>query len=160
MKDLLLQYINIIDSEYIQIFIISMAPITELRFSIPYGILIKNLNIYNVVFVSVLGNIIIGILIIYIIGPIMETLRKIKYFNKIINFIFKRTLNKSTIIERIKFWGLVIFIGIPLPFTGVWTGSLASYLLRIPKKISITAIILGVLISSSIVTFISVSTIK
>jgi len=160
MKDLLLQYINIIDSEYIQIFIISMAPITELRFSIPYGILIKNLNIYNVVFVSVLGNIIIGILIICIIAPIMEALRKINYLNKIINFIFKRTLNKSKIIERIKFWGLVIFIGIPLPFTGVWTGSLASYLLRIPKKISITAIILGVLISSSIVTFISVSTIK
>ena len=160
MKNLLLQYINIIDSEYIQIFIISMAPITELRFSIPYGILIKNLNIYNVVFVSVLGNIIIGILIICIIAPIMEALRKINYLNKIINFIFKRTLNKSKIIERIKFWGLVIFIGIPLPFTGVWTGSLASYLLRIPKKISITAIILGVLISSSIVTFISVSTIK
>ena len=101
MKDLLLQYINIIDSEYIQLFIISMAPITELRFSIPYGILIKNLNIYNVVFVSVLGNIIIGILIIYIIAPIMETLRKINYLNKIINFIFKRTLNKSKIIERI-----------------------------------------------------------
>ena len=160
MKDLLLQYINIIDSEYIQLFIISMAPITELRFSIPYGILIKNLNIYNVVFVSVLGNIIIGILIIYIIAPTMEAVRKINYFDKIINFIFKRTLNKSKVIERIKFWGLVIFIGIPFPLTGVWTGSLASYLLRIPKKISITAIILGVLISSSIVTFISVLSIK
>ena len=53
-------------------------------------------------------------------------------------------------------WGLILFIGIPLPFTGVWTGALAAYLLSIPKSYTISGIILGVIMSGMIVTCMSI----
>ena len=155
MKDYLVQLLSLIDSEHIKIFIISMAPVTELRFSIPYGILLKSMALSEVVLFSIAGNIIIGIIILYIIGPLMKFLQKLSLFRSIIDYIFKRTLNKGRIVERIKFWGLVIFVGIPLPLTGVWTGALAAYLFGIPTKRSVVAIIIGVLISATIVTSIS-----
>ena len=152
----MIAYLNIlISNEAIKIFILSLLPITELRFSIPYGIYKTDLSILHVVFLSIIGNIFIGILIIYIIGPIMTILDNNKYFSKLIDFIFKRTRSRGKLIYRLKFIGLIIFIGVPLPLTGVWTGSLASYLFGISKKDSVIAIILGVFISSSIVTSLS-----
>ena len=143
---------------YIYILFVSMLPITELRFSIPYGILVLELSGLYVVIISILGNIFIGIVVIYIIGPVMNLLRKNKYFNYIIETIFKRTRVNGRIIQRLKFYGLIIFVGIPLPFTGVWTGSLASYLFGLSRTKSIIAITLGVLVSAAIVTTLTLFT--
>ena len=63
-------------------------------------------------------------------------------------------------IYLLKFYGLIFFVGIPLPLTGVWTGSLAAYLFGLSKKKSILAITSGLILSASIVTSISVFTIK
>ena len=87
----------------------------------------------------------------------MKILQKNNFLKKIIDFIFIRTKNKSEIIDRLKFYGLIIFIAIPLPFTGVWTGALASYLLAFSKTKSVLAIICGVIISATIVTVICLS---
>ena len=145
-------------TDYINIFLISMIPIGELRFSIPYGILGLSLIPLYVVLFSILGNILIGILVIYIIGPVMFLMRKNKFFNYIIQVIFKRTRAKSKIIYNLKFYGLIIFISIPFPMTGVWTGSLASYLFGLSKKKSVLAIVLGVFFSGSIVTILTLFT--
>ena len=114
-----------------------MLPITELRFSIPYFILVEELSWQKVFTVSIIGNILIGILIVTIIGPIMNFFKKNYYLRRIINYIINRTKNKSKMIEIYKFLGLVLFIGIPAPFTGVWTGSLAItyYLLKRKRAI-------------------------
>ena len=128
-----------------------MFPITELRFSIPYFILKEEVLWQKVFIISIIGNITVGLLILYIIAPIMIMLRKNKYLYKIIEYILNRTKSKSSIINNYKMIGLIIFIGIPLPFTGVWTGSLASYLFSIPHKKGIIGIIVGVMISSLIV---------
>ena len=135
-----------------------MIPIGELRFSIPYGILgLSLIPLYVVVF-SLLGNILIGILVIYIIGPIMFLMRRNKFFNYIIQVIFKRTRARSKLIYDLKFYGLIIFISIPLPLTGVWTGSLASYLFGFSKKKSVLAVVIGVFFSSSIVSILTLFT--
>ena len=84
-------------------------------------------------------------------------LRKNRYLRTIINYIINRTYSSSDRINKHKLIGLVLFIGIPLPFTGVWTGSLAAYLLSISKRDSILGIILGVCMSATIVTIISVT---
>tara|TARA_A100000164_G_scaffold29969_1_gene23204 strand:+ start:373 stop:570 length:198 start_codon:yes stop_codon:yes gene_type:complete len=63
-------------------------------------------------------------------------------------------------IYLLKFYGLILFVGIPLPLTGVWTGSLAAYLFGLSKKKSVLAICVGLLISSFIVTSISYFSIK
>ena len=113
---------------YIKIIIFSMLPITELRLSIPYFIIFEKLDWMTVVMLSVIGNIFIGFTIFYLIAPIVIFLSKNRYFKNIINYILDRTRSKSSLINNFKALGLVLFIGIPLPFTGVWTGSLAAYL--------------------------------
>jgi len=148
---------TLIINENVKIFILSMLPITELRFSIPYGILMYDIPIINTVVLSIIGNILIGVLIIYIIGPAMNFLRRFSFIENIIVFIFKRTRKKGDIVNRLKFFGLIIFVGIPLPLTGVWTGSLASYLFGLSKSKSVFAVICGVLVSSSIVTFLTIT---
>ena len=150
------QLLNNINSEIIKIFIISMLPITELRFSIPYGILYTNLNTSTVVITSIVGNISIGIFTIYLIPSIFAILSKVNIFKQLINFIISRTKRKSKIIENLKYYGLIIFVSIPLPLTGVWTGALASQLLGLNKSKSIWAIIIGVLLSSTIVTSLTI----
>ena len=106
---------------------------------------------------SVSGNISIGIFVRYIISPMMLFLRRNKYLNTPITYILNRTHTSSNRINRYKTAGLILFIGIPLPFTGVWTGALAAYLLSIPKTRTISGIILGVIMSGIIVTSISIT---
>ena len=150
----------LLSNEHLKVFILSMLPITELRASIPWGIKFYTLSIAEVVMLSILGNILIGVLILYAIGPIMKFMSKNNLFKNTLNYIFKRTKKKGKMIYLLKFYGLILFVGIPLPLTGVWTGSLAAYLFGLSRRKSIIAIIAGVLISSFIVTSISVFSIK
>jgi len=150
----------ILNNEHLKVLILSMLPITELRGSIPWGIKFYSLSVTEIVILSIIGNILIGILILYAIGPIMKYLSKNSSFKNILNYIFKRTKKKGKMIYLLKFYGLIMFVGIPFPLTGVWTGSLAAYLFGLSRKKSIIAITTGVLISSIIVTSISVFSIK
>ena len=153
MLDLILN----IDNQFLEILFMSMIPIGELRFSIPYFILKEQVIWQKVFIVSILGNIFIGILVLYIIAPVMFFLKKNRYFYKIINYILNRTRSKSLIINNYKLMGLILFVGIPLPLTGVWTGALASYLFSMSRKRAMLGIVLGVLLSSFIVLFITLA---
>ena len=153
----MLDFILNIDNEFLEILIISMLPITELRFSIPYFILKESVIWQKVFIVSIIGNILIGLLVLYVIAPIMFILKKNPYFHKIINYILNRTRSKSLIINNYKLIGLIFFVGIPLPLTGVWTGALASYLFSMSRRRAMIGIILGVLLSSFIVLFITLA---
>jgi len=148
-------YLSIIGSDELKVFILSMLPITELRFSIPYGYFILEISLLKAVTLSVIGNIIIGYMIILVIGPIMNIMRKNSFISNVINKIFSITRKRGYIIDKLKFIGLLLFIGIPMPFTGVWTGSLAAYLFGLGKYKSALTIIGGVILSSTIVTLIS-----
>ena len=149
-----------LNNEHLKVFILSMLPITELRGSIPWAIKFYSLSVYEIVLISIIGNILIGVLILYAIGPVMYVLSKNNLFKNLLNYIFKRTKKKGKMIYLLKFYGLILFVGIPMPLTGVWTGSLAAFLFGLSRKKSIIAIALGVLISSFIVTSISVFSIK
>ena len=134
------------------VFLISMAPIGELRFSIPYGILATDLNTTTVVLLSITGNVLVGAIIIYILPLLLSFILKIKIFRQTYFYISKRTYSRSKIIQQRKYYGLIFFVSLPLPFTGVWTGALASNLLGLSKRKSISAVFFGVCISASIVT--------
>ena len=150
-------YISLISSNELKVFILSMLPITELRFSIPYGYFVLEMSVFKTAILSIIGNILIGYLIIIAIGPIMNKVRKIYFLKRIIDRIFSITRKKGARIDKLKFIGLLLFVGIPMPFTGVWTGSLAAYLFGLNTFKSILSIIGGVLLSSSIITFICIS---
>ena len=147
---------NIATDPNVQIFILSMLPVTELRLSIPYGILQLGMDWRIVFMISFLGNLIISIPILLFIGPASNFLRKKSaMFDKIFEWVFYRTLKKGKIIKRIQFWGLVLFIGIPLPTTGVWTGSVGAFLFNYNLKKSLLAISIALFMSASIVTALS-----
>ena len=140
----------------LKVLILSALPITELRLSIPYFILYEKIDMYTAVLFSIIGNILIGLIVFNIIGPIMYKIRNSNLLSKPINYIINRTKTRSSLINNFKALGLMIFIGIPLPFTGVWTGSLAAYLFGVTRRRAMLAIILGVLMSATIVTLLTI----
>ena len=129
-----------------------MLPVTELRAAIPWAILIQKIPWYEAAFYSVLGNFIITVPILYLLEPISNKLRYINFIDRFLNWLFIRTRKKGKIIERLEILGLIIFVGIPLPVTGAWTGCIAAYIFGLSKKKSFLAILLGLCLSASIVT--------
>ena len=154
-NDFLDLLIKTFESESLIVLAISMAPILELRGSIPFGILAFNMNWCYVFVLSVLGNFFICIPLLYFLKSIEQLMRKNKYSDKIINFILNRSRSKSSLVKSYKYYGLMLFVAIPFPLTGAWTGSLISYLLNLDKKKSLLYIMIGLLISASITTLIT-----
>ena len=143
------------ENEYIKLFLLSMLPITELRLSVPIGLIEYRLDWLYVFIVSVAGNFIVCIPILYLFKYLEYLLKKNYYGKKVLNFIFRRTRSKSKIINLYKYYGIILFVGIPLPLTGAWTGCLASYLFGLSRKKTLIAVLVGLIISATLVTIIT-----
>ena len=141
-----------VDNPYMIIILISMIPVIESRGSIPYGILVLNLPWYNVIFVSIIANFLITIPIIYLLDPISKYFRRFYISKKFFNWLFARSKRKGGIINKLKLLGLIIFIGIPLPVTGAWTGCVAANIFRINKFYTLIGVFFGILLSVTIIT--------
>lgn len=136
------------------VFIISLLPILELR----GGLLAASLlNVEPVVgyIICVIGNILPVPFILLLITPLFNRLKKTKLLSKFVDKIENKALSKKDQIDKYKYLGLVLFVGIPLPGTGAWTGSLIACLLNMDKKKSFIAIMLGVIMASIIMMIIS-----
>ena len=141
-------------SKEIVIFIISMVPILELR----GGLLVSKLlevSITTAIPICIIGNIIPIPFILLFIKQIFKWMKKIKLFRGIIEKLEERAMGKSDSIKKYEFWGLVLFVGIPLPGTGAWTGSLIAALLDIDFKKAILAELLGIIIATVIISIVS-----
>lgn len=141
-------------SREVVIFIISMVPILELR----GGLLVASLldvSIVTAIPICIIGNIIPIPFILLFIKQIFKWLKRIKFFKKFIEKLESRAMGKSDSIKKYEFWGLVLFVGIPLPGTGAWTGSLIAALLDIDFKKAILAELLGIAIATVIMSIVS-----
>ena len=141
-------------SEEVVIFIISMIPLLELR----GGLIVAKLlgvSILNAIPICIIGNIIPIPFILLFIKQIFKWLKKVKIFRKIVEKLEARAMSKSDSIKKYEFWGLVLFVGIPLPGTGAWTGSLIAALLEIDFKKAILAELLGIAIATVIMSIFS-----
>ena len=98
--------------------------------------------------------------ILWFITPIFNWLKKTKHLSKLVNKIEKRALSKKDKIEKAEFWGLLFFVGIPLPGTGGWTGCLIASLIDMNKKKALTAATLGVILAGFIVGTLSFGLLK
>lgn len=134
------------------VFLTSLMPVVELRGALPLAINVLHIPWYKAFIISFIGNILPVPFILLFLKPITDLLCKIKIFKKFFNWLFKRTRKKSTIIEKYEELGLLIFVAIPFPGTGAWTGALLAYLMAIDFKKSIFFIYLGVFIAGIIVT--------
>ncbi len=136
------------------VFVVSMVPIVELR----GGILcasILGLPMGRGVFFCLLGNMIPVPFILLFITPIFAWLKKTRLFRPAVQRLEESSLSKSGRIQTYEFWGLLFFVGIPLPGTGAWTGSLIASLLDVPKKKAVPAVYLGLLLAACIMSLIS-----
>lgn len=144
MVDYILSVLN--TNDYLTVFIISMFPIVELRGAIPVGVGL-GMDWAVVYLLSVIGNMIPVPFIILFVRPIIEFLLKTKYFSGIALKIKERTMSKSDKVTKYKKLGLLIFVAIPLPGTGAWTGAALAGFLNMRLKDSVPMILLGVLIA-------------
>lgn len=138
------------------VFIISLCPILELRGGLLAASLlgVKPVSAY---IISLIGNIIPVPFILLFISSILNFMEKcnIKWMNKLALWVKKKAKKHSASIEKYGYMGLILFVGIPLPGTGAWTGCLIAALLNLDKKKSFLCTFLGLLIASVIMMLIS-----
>lgn len=142
-------------------FLLSMLPIFELRGAIPLAITRFDMPLWQIFIVAVTGSFIPGIFIVYWLGPISNWFRKQSILDKFFRWLFDRTRSKFN--KKYAVWGrlaLMFFVAIPLPGTGVWTGSLAAWLFNFDKKQALVYIGLGSILAGLLVTLISVGVLK
>lgn len=136
------------------VFVISMVPILELRGGLLAASLL-NIPIVRAIWYCVIGNIIPVPFILLLITPIFNRLKKTRLFRPMVEKLESRALGKSEQIERYEFWGLALFVGVPLPGTGAWMGALIASLLGIRFRKAFPAIILGIFIATIIMSIVS-----
>jgi uncharacterized membrane protein len=136
------------------VFIISLLPLLELRGGLLAGSLLK-VPVVQAIPLSIIGNIIPIPFILLFIKQIFKLLKHVKLFRGIIEKLEKRAMGKSDKIQKGEFIGLMLFVGIPLPGTGAWTGALIASLLGIDIKKSSLAILCGIAIATIIMYFVS-----
>lgn len=142
--------------------LIAMLPVGELRAAIPIALKYYKLSYFSAYFWSVIGNMIPAFLIIKYIGRISDYLsKKSKFFNKLFGWLFERTRKKfNHHYDKHGMLALALFVAVPLPATGAWTGSLAAWLFDLPPKKSLAYIFMGVLIAGVIVSLASFGVFK
>lgn len=136
------------------IFIVSLMPILECRGGLIVASLLK-VNIWEAIPICIIGNILPIPFILLFIKRIFRWLKRFKWWKPKIEKLEKRAMNKSSDMSNGEFIGLLLFVGIPLPGTGAWTGSLIASLLEMDIKWASVAIFLGVLMATVIVSALS-----
>lgn len=164
--------------EELIVFLISVLPIVELRGAIPVGALVFNLPFYTNYILSVIGNLLPIPFILLFIPKILDFLWRFKFFRPMVEWLRKKADKHSTKVlgeidpnesksgvrgdkkeprkmSKSIFAALLIFVAIPLPGTGAWTGSLVASLFYLPRWQSFLTITLGVLVSGVIMSLAS-----
>lgn len=136
------------------VFLISLMPILELRGGLIAATLL-GLNGIKSFIICFLGNIIPIPFILWFITPIFNYLKKTKLFSGIVNKLESKAESKKEQIERLQYIGLMLFVGIPLPGTGAWTGCLIASMLNMDKKKAMLYAMLGVVMAGVIMMVLS-----
>lgn len=141
-------------------FILSTLPVSELRGAIPFAVS-RGIPWQKAYMIAVIGNFVPVIPILLFLGKVSEFLREhSRLFDRFFSWLFTRTMNRSAVVERFEAFGLILFVAIPLPITGAWTGCVAAFLFKIPLKHAVPAITAGILIAGAVVTLASLGVIS
>ena len=130
----------------------AMVPVIELRGAIPYGV-ISGLSVPAAFIIAVIGNLVpIPVLVVFT-RKVFEWLRtKSDRLDRMVSRLESKAEKNQEVVNRYKFWGLVLLVVIPLPGTGAWTGALVAAMMDMRLKNAMPAITLGVIIAGIIVT--------
>lgn len=135
-------------------FIVSLLPVLELRGGL-IAAKILDVDFLKAFIICYVGNMLPIPFILFFIRKIFDFLKRFKRINTVIEKLEMRSIRKATNVKKYRLWGLFIFVAIPLPGTGAWTGALVADLLDIRVKYSLPVIALGVLVAGLIVSALS-----
>ena len=139
-------------SNVLAVLAIAASPISELRGAIPIAIVGFHFPWYYAFLLAIIGNLLPVPFILLFLNAISRPLNKTGIFKKILQWLFERTRRRGKIVARYERIGLTLFVAIPLPMTGVWTGLLVAVLFGLSFKHTLLSIFIGVLIAGIIVT--------
>lgn len=143
----------------ILVFLISLMPILELRGGLIAAALLDVNPVVSYI-ICIIGNVLPVPFILWFINSILNWMRKSKHFSRIANWLDSKVTKHKNQIEKYGFWGMVLFVGIPLPGTGAWTGCLIAAVLNMNKKKAFLAALLGIIMASVIMMVLSFGVLK
>lgn len=132
-------------------FLWSISPFGEAKVGIPYG-MVQELNIYLVFLVAFGANVLVFPMMMFFLDKVNHLLLRWNWYKKAAIWVARRAkVGSGNKIQKYGFWGLLFFVMIPLPGTGVYAGSIATYLFKIERKRAFMANVVGIFFSSVIV---------
>ena len=141
------------------VFLISLMPIVELRGGLIAASLLELPPLRSYI-IAVIGNLLPVPFILWFINSVLDYMRNSKRFKKVANWLDQKVEKHKKQIETYGFWGMVLFVGTPLPGTGAWTGCLIASVLNMDRKKALLAAIIGVVIASIIMMLFSFGFLK
>jgi uncharacterized membrane protein len=143
---------------WLAVMVIGALPISELRGAIPVAMGIYGMKPVEAYFLSVIGNLIPVVPLLLFLEPVSGYLRRFRIFDIFFTWLFARTRrNHSENFEKYGLLALTLFVAVPLPVTGAWTGCAAAFVFGIKFRHSFPAIVAGVLIAGVIVTVVTMT---
>ncbi len=142
--------------EWLEVLLMSAVPLAEQKVAIPLGIY-YNINPITVFLLSFIGSLLPVPFILIFFNKIFEFLGKYKFFNGFYNLIDKKISKNRARFEKFEEIALITFIAIPLPTTGVWTGSAVAAFLKLDFKKSVMCAVIGSFICGIIITTLSIA---
>jgi uncharacterized membrane protein len=139
-------------AEEIIVVIIAALPIIELRGALPVAINVFNMPWYWAYCLAVIGNMLPVPVLLLFFESLARIVSKVEIGRRMVNWVLERTRKPGRFIERYERIGLILFVAIPFPITGAWTGSIAAFLMGMKFSYSFLSILCGVLIAGAIVT--------
>lgn len=149
MLEQLIYFVKGLQKELITVAVAAL-PISELRGAMPLAVAM-GISLKKAFCLSVIGNMLPVIPILIFLEPVSAKLRRFKIVARFFDWFFTRTRKKARIVEKFEALGLILFVAIPLPVTGAWTGCVAASLFKIRFRYAFLAISLGVLIAGIVV---------
>ena len=135
---------------------VSMIPVAELRLGIPFGVA-RGLPVWAAYLAAVVGNVLpVPFIVVYIRRIFLWMRRRMPRLNSLVDKLERKAHLKGQTVTKYKYLGLLLFVAIPLPGTGAWTGSLAAAFLDMPLRKALPSIFAGIVIAGfaiSILTF-------
>jgi len=142
-------------SEGLIVVIVSALPIVELRGALPLAINVFHMPWYWALWLAIIGNLLPVPLLLLFLESMVKVVRRVESGRKLVDWVFHRTRQRGRIIERYEKIGLALFVAVPLPMTGVWTGSIAAFLFGLKLNYAFLSILCGAVIAGAIVTSLS-----
>jgi uncharacterized membrane protein len=142
-------------SKELVVIIISALPILELRGALPIALNVFHFSWYYALPLAIIGNLLPVPIILLFLNTVSRGLSKIGFFERFFHWLFEHAQRRGKIVERYERIGLALFVAVPLPITGAWTGSLVAVLFGLKFRHAFLSIFVGVCIAGVIVTCLS-----